>query len=139
MIREFISSQGLYLPNHFAQTGCNTRSISKWSLTGVMKTRHFRLLSLVVMECEWVPVRILRVLLLGFIRTTNTTQILQAHKQMEYNNNEHLETNNLIIITNRIKIIRNTMFMLCTSGLCRKYSYGRLNENRIVRPCVFTC
>ena len=56
---------------------------------------------------------------------------------MEYDNNEHKETNNLIIITNRIKIIRNTMFMLCTSGLCRKYSYGQLNENMICSPlCV---
>ena len=55
---------------------------------------------------------------------------------MEYDNNEYYETNNSIIITNRIKIIKNTRFMLCTSGLCRKYSYGQLNENRIVRPCV---
>ena len=62
---------------------------------------------------------------------TNTTQNLQARKQMEYDNNEHEETNNLIIITNR-----NTIFMLCMRGLCRKYSYGQLNENRIVRPCV---
>ena len=58
---------------------------------------------------------------------------------MEFDNNEHEETCNLIIITNRIKIIRNAMFMLCTSGLCRKYSYGQLNENRIVRPCVRVC
>ena len=40
-------------------------------------------------ECEWVPVRILQVLLLGLIPTTNTTQILQARKQVEYDNNEH--------------------------------------------------
>ena len=42
-----------------------------------------------------------------------------------------------------IKIIRNTMFMLCTSDLCRKYGCGQLNENRIVRPragvCVCVC
>ena len=31
--------------------------------------------------------------------TTNTTQILQTRKQMEYDNNEDEETNNLIIIT----------------------------------------
>ena len=31
------------------------------------------------------------------------------------------------------------MFMLCTSGVCRKYSYGQLNENGIVRPCVCVC
>ena len=31
----------------------------------------------------------LRELLLGLIPTTNTTQILQARKQMEYDNNEH--------------------------------------------------
>ena len=29
------------------------------------------------------------------------------------------------------------MFMLCMSSLCRKYSYGQLNKNRIVRPCVY--
>ena len=27
--------------------------------------------------------------------------------------------------------------MLCTNGLCWKYSYGQLNENRIVRPYVY--
>ena len=32
---------------------------------------------------------------------------------MEYDHNEHLETNNLIIITNKIKIISNKMFMFC--------------------------
>ena len=31
------------------------------------------------------------------------------------------------------------MFMLCTSGLCRKYSCDQLNENRIVHPCVCVC
>ena len=29
--------------------------------------------------------------------------------------------------------------MLYTSSLCRKYSYGQLNENKIVRPCVCVC
>ena len=43
---------------------------------------------IVVSGCEWVTVRILRVLILGLI-PTNTTQISQARKQMEYDNNEH--------------------------------------------------
>ena len=30
-------------------------------------------------------------------------------------------------------------FMLYTSGLCRKYRFGQLNENRIVCPCVCVC
>ena len=44
------------------------------------------------MYSEWVSMSshpYLRVLLLGLIPTTNTTQILQAYKQMEYDNNEH--------------------------------------------------
>ena len=44
------------------------------------------------MYSEWVSMSshpYLRVLLLGLIPTTNATQILQAHKQMEYDNNEH--------------------------------------------------
>ena len=44
------------------------------------------------MYSEWVSMSshpYLRVLLLGLILTTNATQILQAHKQMEYDNNEH--------------------------------------------------
>ena len=36
----------------------------------------------------WVPVCILRELLLDLI-PTNTTKILQARKQIEYDNNEH--------------------------------------------------
>ena len=42
-------------------------------------------LQFVVSECEWVPVRVLRVLLSGLV----PPQILQSRKQMEYDNNEH--------------------------------------------------
>ena len=39
-------------------------------------------------ESEWVPIRILRVLLSGLV-PPQIQQILQARKQMEYDNNEH--------------------------------------------------
>ena len=37
----------------------------------------------------WVRSRGLREFTFRFISTTNTTQIFQARKQMEYDNNEH--------------------------------------------------
>ena len=46
-----------------------------------------------------------------FISITDKTHILQARKQMEYDNNEHLQTNNLITKTYKIKIIRNTYYV----------------------------
>ena len=43
----------------------------------------------VASECEWVPVRILRVLLSRSVPPQIRHKILQARKKMEYGNNEH--------------------------------------------------
>ena len=63
-----------------------------------------------------------------FGSTTNTTQILQARKQMEYDNNEQQETNNLIMITSRIKIIRNTLFYFNPDSTVQFFKNIRLTQ-----------
>ena len=70
--------------------------------------------------------RSLRGLLSAFV-STNTTQILQAHKQMKYDNN-YLETNNLIFITNMIEIIKIQCSFYLHVCICRKHSYGQFNK-----------
>ena len=49
--------------------------------------------------CEWVHVRILRVLLSRLVSPQIQHKFYKHVKQMEYDHNEHQETNNLIFIT----------------------------------------
>ena len=70
--------------------------------------------------------RSLRELLSGFV-STNTTQILQARKQIQWDNNKYEETSNLIIIIiNMIKTIICSFYVrVC---VCRKHSYDEFNK-----------
>ena len=74
--------------------------------------------------------RSLRELLSGFV-STNTTQILQARKQMECDNNKYSEASNLIIITNMMKIIKIQCSFYVRVCVCRKHSYGQFNKNNL--------
>ena len=59
-----------------------------------------------------------------FTSTTNTTQILQARKQVEYD---------------KKRTWRNKQFNKNRNENNKKYSYGQLKENRFVCPCVCVC
>ena len=57
---------------------------------------------------------------------------------MECDNSKYLETSNLIIIINMIKIIK----IQCSFyvRVCRKYSYGQFNKNDLfARVCMCIC
>ena len=59
---------------------------------------------------------------------------------MECDNNKHEETSNLIIIINRIKIIKIQCSFYVRVCVCRKYSYCQFNKNMICLPvcaCVY--
>ena len=76
--------------------------------------------------------RSLRELLSGFLYT-NRTHILQARKQIECDN-KYWEISNLIIITNRMKIIKIRYLFYVRVCVGRKYSYGQFNKKMICSP-----